>query len=248
MGKDKGKAKGGGKGRDRIQIENVDELILHSKNDEEDSEDEEEETTTKVKSKTNNTKSKKIVDEDEEDDNDDETEAPVTVNAQKLPGGENAEPQMSRREREALEAARRKADYERRHLALETEQAQADMARLAIVRQRREEARLKREAEGRAPGYSQYGVESDDEEGGPPKPKATPAAPVVLSEAQEKKKAAALASTDESQSDQLPILKAMDIKKMSADALKDHLKARKLDIQGQKKDLIKRLCDYEAAR
>jgi hypothetical protein len=43
-------------------------------------------------------------------------------------------------------------------------------------------------------------------------------------------------------------LKAMDIKKMNGDALKEHLKERKLDFQGQKKDLIKRLIDFEAAR
>ncbi len=35
---------------------------------------------------------------------------------------------------------------------------------------------------------------------------------------------------------------------MNGDALKDALKVRKLDVQGQKKDLIKRLSDYEAAR
>lgn len=46
----------------------------------------------------------------------------------------------------------------------------------------------------------------------------------------------------------LPKLSSIDIKKMSGDQLKDHLKERKLEIQGQKKDLIKRLCDYEAAR
>ena len=43
-------------------------------------------------------------------------------------------------------------------------------------------------------------------------------------------------------------LKAMDIKKMNGDALKEHLKERKLDVQGQKKDLMKRLIDYEEAR
>jgi hypothetical protein len=43
-------------------------------------------------------------------------------------------------------------------------------------------------------------------------------------------------------------LKVMDIKKMNGDALKDHLKERKLDLQGQKKDLIQRLLDYEQAR
>jgi hypothetical protein len=46
----------------------------------------------------------------------------------------------------------------------------------------------------------------------------------------------------------MPKLKSIDIKKMSGDVLKEHLKERKLDLQGQKKDLIKRLCDYEAAR
>jgi hypothetical protein len=40
----------------------------------------------------------------------------------------------------------------------------------------------------------------------------------------------------------------MDIKKLNGDALKDALKERGLDIQGQKKDLIKRLTDYEKAR
>lgn len=45
---------------------------------------------------------------------------------------ETTEPQLSRREREAIEAERKKADYERRHLAGETEQAKADLARLAL--------------------------------------------------------------------------------------------------------------------
>lgn len=67
-----------------------------------------------------------------------------------------------------------------------------------------------------------------------------------------KKKAAALGEGDgsaEVASDGGPAkLKSMDIKKMNGDQLKDHLKARKLDVQGQKKDLMKRLIDYEAAR
>jgi len=45
-----------------------------------------------------------------------------------------------------------------------------------------------------------------------------------------------------------PKLKTMDIKKLNGDALKEHLKERKLDVQGQKKDLMKRLIDYEEAR
>lgn len=95
------------------------------------------------------------------------------------------------------------------------------------MRQRREEAAKKRESEGRAPGYSQFGVESssdsDSDEEGSGLPKIakmvvskpvvgtsaryvllvvncyfiTIAAPVI-SEASAKKKAAALATTDES--------------------------------------------------
>lgn len=52
----------------------------------------------------------------------------------------------------------------------------------------------------------------------------------------------------ETKKTELPKLKSIDIKKMSADLLKEHLKERGLDIQGQKKDLVKRLTDFEAAR
>lgn len=65
-----------------------------------------------------------------------------------------------------------------------------------------------------------------------------------------KKKAAALGESSEALAGDggPPKLKNMDIKKMNGDTLKEHLKARGLNVQGQKKDLIKRLCDYEAAR
>jgi SAP domain len=120
----------------------------------------------------------------------------------------------------------------------------------------------KREAEGRKPGMSGFGIESgsddddsddddDDEDDKKAKP-AAKAAPAPISELAAKKKAAA-AGTDEPEKEKdaaggPPKLKAMDIKKMNGDALKDHLKERGLDIQGQKKDLLKRLLDYEAAR
>jgi hypothetical protein len=167
--------------------------------------------------------------------------------------------QMNRRERDALAAAKAKEDYQRRHMAGETEQAQKELARLAIVRARREAAKQKREAEGRPPGWTANGVpdesssddDDDDDDDKPAKPAAAAAAaPAPVSAAAAKKKAAAAAEEEpETAADGgPPKLKAMDIKKMSGDQLKDHLKARNLDIQGQKKDLIKRLCDYEAAR
>lgn len=157
--------------------------------------------------------------------------------------------------REALAAAKAREDYLRRHMAGETEQAKKELARLAEVRARREAAAKKREEEGRAPGWTQSGIESssdsddsgDDEE---PKEKSAPAPKVVPPSIAKKKaaveaeEAAAAASADGGP----PKLNAMDIKKMNGDALKDHLKERGLSTQGQKKDLMKRLVDYEAAR
>lgn len=57
----------------------------------------------------------------------------------------DAKPEMSRREREEAERQRRAAQTN-----LKTEQARADLARLALIKQQRETARLKREAEQKA--------------------------------------------------------------------------------------------------
>lgn len=56
-----------------------------------------------------------------------------------------AKPEMSRREREEAERQRKAAN-----VSLKTEQARADLARLALIKQQRETARLKREAEQKA--------------------------------------------------------------------------------------------------
>ena len=55
-------------------------------------------------------------------------------------------------------------------------------------------------------------------------------------------------TTSTTSSNSLPKISNMEIKKMNGDALKDALKLRNLDVQGQKKDLMKRLQDYETAR
>jgi len=176
--------------------------------------------------------------------------------------------------REAIEAERRKEEYQRRHMAGETEAANRELAMLAIVRKRREEAKAKREAEGRKPGMSKAGLPEDfklvndeDDDGeddddddedeetkdsaGVDATKKVSAAPSIVpptaSEIALKKKEAALAPAPSTEDGPVK-LKAMDIKKMNGDALKEHLKARNLDTQGQKKDLMKRLLDFEAAR
>lgn len=57
----------------------------------------------------------------------------------------SAKPEMSRREREEAERQRIAST-----VSLKTEQARADLARLALIKQQRETARLKREAEQKA--------------------------------------------------------------------------------------------------
>ncbi|KAI8435995.1 hypothetical protein MSG28_004140 [Choristoneura fumiferana] len=64
--------------------------------------------------------------------------------------GEGEKPQLSRREREEIERQRAAAAYQKAHAEGKTDQARADLARLAIIRQQREEAAKKREQEKKA--------------------------------------------------------------------------------------------------
>uniref|UniRef100_A0A3B4Y8W7 Pdgfa associated protein 1b n=1 Tax=Seriola lalandi dorsalis TaxID=1841481 RepID=A0A3B4Y8W7_SERLL len=55
--------------------------------------------------------------------------------------------QLSRREREEIEKQKAKERYMKMHLAGKTDQAKADLARLAIIRKQREDAARKKEEE-----------------------------------------------------------------------------------------------------
>ncbi|KAG7210425.1 hypothetical protein KM043_011957 [Ampulex compressa] len=55
--------------------------------------------------------------------------------------------ELSRREREQLEKQRAYANYQKLHAAGKTDEARADLARLAIIKQQREEAAKRREDE-----------------------------------------------------------------------------------------------------
>lgn len=61
--------------------------------------------------------------------------------------GSSSKPELSRREREELDKQRAQANYQRLHAQGKTEQARADLARLAIIKQHRAEAAARREAE-----------------------------------------------------------------------------------------------------
>ncbi|XP_075158836.1 28 kDa heat- and acid-stable phosphoprotein [Haematobia irritans] len=62
----------------------------------------------------------------------------------------NAEPELTRREREQIEKQKARLKYEKLHAEGKTSQAKADLARLAMIRQQRAEAAAKREAEKKA--------------------------------------------------------------------------------------------------
>lgn len=61
------------------------------------------------------------------------------------PAGPAAPVELSRREREEIERQKKQANYQKLHAQGKTEQARADLARLAIIKQQREEAARQRD-------------------------------------------------------------------------------------------------------
>lgn len=62
-------------------------------------------------------------------------------------GSSSSRPELSRREREELDKQRAAANYQKLHAEGKTDQARADLARLAIIKQHRAEAAARREQE-----------------------------------------------------------------------------------------------------
>merc|ERR1712062_863532 len=67
-----------------------------------------------------------------------------------LSNATSSKAQLTRREREEVEKQKAKAHYQKLHAAGKTEEARADLARLAIIKKQREEAAKKREEEKKA--------------------------------------------------------------------------------------------------
>jgi len=109
-------------------------------------------------------------DDDDEDDDNDDDDALVNPNhsaaarkqaAKGAPDATAAAPaprkvkvpedtsQLSRREREALQAQQAKERYQQLHAAGKTDEARADLERLKLVRQQREEAAARKDAKAR---------------------------------------------------------------------------------------------------
>ena len=113
--------------------------------------------------------------------------------------------------------------YMKKHLALETDEAKNDMARLALVRQRRAEAAERKAAETEEAKRAQEAKEAAEKD-------------------KKGKKGKKGGGKEEPEFE--PIGK-IAIKKMKPADLKDALKERGLGIQGQKTELMQRLLDWE---
>lgn len=167
----------------------------------------------------------------------------VGKEVEKMSFGENANRAeadanpMTRKQREQAEKERKAAEYRARHERGETDEYKRDMAKLLEVRARREaatkRAAAEKEAEEAAEKDRQARLEaanldadsdSDSDDDKKKKKKSS------------KKKAS------------VPKLDKIVIKKMKPTQLKEALKARGLDIQGNAKALTTRLLEYEASR
>ena len=155
-------------------------------------------------------------------------------------GGEA--PPMTRREREEKEREAKKAAYRKRHEMGLTEEYKTDMKKLAEVKARREAAQAKKSAEEEAKKLAEeerlkkmeamMGKMSDDSD----------------EEGDKKKKKKSGSSKKKKGADAIEKLDKITIKKMKPAQLKEALKERGLDIQGNAKALTSRLLEFETNR
>ena len=162
---------------------------------------------------------------------DNPNKAPVKMTKLKDMAGEAAP--MTRKEREEKEKEDKAAAYRKRHEAGLTEEYKRDMAKLAEVKARREAANARKKEDGeeakqaeeaRKKAVEMANEDSDDDSDDDKKKK-------------KKKK-------DKS----IPKMDKIAIKKLKPAALKEALKERGLDIQGNAKTLQARLLEYEKNR
>merc|ERR1711982_235697 len=143
-----------------------------------------------------------------------------------------AEGGMSRKEREQAEKAAAAAAYRKKHEAGLTEEYKRDMEKLAEVRKRREEAEARNKAEKEAADALEAERRKQAEAAG------------AFGGDDEKKSKKKSSSKSK---DSIPKLDKIKIK-MKPAQLKEQLKLRGLDIQGNAKQLTQRLLEYEENR
>lgn len=138
--------------------------------------------------------------------------------------------QLTRKQREALKKEKEEQEYRRRHALGLTEEYKRDMEKLAEVKKRRE---IKAKAE-QAKEEENFRINTDTYLG-LDKNKVDTKNKLLISENKEKKKVKGLSEK----------LDKITIKKMKPTQLKESLKQRGLDIQGNAKVLTQRLLEYE---
>lgn len=148
---------------------------------------------------------------------------------------QSQEPHMTRKQREEAEKAEKAAAYRRRHEMGLTEEYKRDMAKLAEVKRRREVAQAKAQTEKDA----EDAIEAERKE------KVLAANAAAKQMESDKKKSS---KSKKSGGDNIPKLDKITIKKMKPAILKEALKERGLEIQGNAKALMDRLLKYETSR
>merc|ERR1712238_389558 len=156
-------------------------------------------------------------------------------------GEENGKREMTRREREQAEKERKAADYRRRHELGLTDEFKRDMEKLAEVKKRRDEAQKSADEEKEVTDAILKEKEEEEKE------RRDIEIATGAKEREEKKKKKKKKKDGEPGED-IPKLDKIAIKKMKPTKLKEELKTRSCDTQGNAKILLKRLLDFEANR
>lgn len=230
MGRDKGKfnKRGGRGGGSRFQATSAEEI---------------EQRNNRI-AQFDEQRARRRAEEDDDDNVDDDNEIDQGMGQMNISGDgddDNEPKQLTRKQREEADKARKAAEYRKRHEAGLTEEYKRDMAKLAEVRKRREEAAKKAAAEKemaeameaerktKLKAAEAAALEDDDDSD---------------DDGDKKKKK----KSSSKKKDNIPKLDKITMKKMKPTQLKEALKARGLDIQGNAKTLLKRLVDYEESR
>jgi hypothetical protein len=167
-----------------------------------------------------------------------------------LGSGADQQP-MTRKEREEKEKAAKAAAYRKRHEAGLTEEYKRDMAKLAEVKARREAAAAKKAAEAEATKLAEEERKKKAEQAGVWDSGSDSDSDDDDDKEKKKKKKDSKKSKSGKGGDggfDGPKLDKITIKKMKPAQLKEALKERGQDIQGNAKTLTTRLLDFEAKR
>jgi hypothetical protein len=162
----------------------------------------------------------------------------ASLNVAENPNRDAEEKPMTRKQREQADRERKAAEYRRRHELGLTDEYKRDMEKLAEVKRRRE-ASQKKAAEAKEAEEAQ----ETDRLSQLARATAAAAAESDSDEEDDKKK-----KKKSKKKVSIPKLDKIVIKKMKPTALKEALKERGLEIQGNAKALTARLLKFEAER